>query len=266
VLELIGPASAVASSDGGGDPGAALVVADLGVDYGPVRALECVSFVVGWGEMVAVVGPNGAGKSSLFQAVCGLVPAHGTVQLAGRHCHHQTDRMGAAFIPQRADLDLDFPITVGEVVLGGRRRFGAWWRRPSSHDRAMASAAIDRVGLGGLAARPIGALSGGQIQRAFLGRALAQEAKVLLLDEALSGVDEPSTAEFLDLFATLVGEGVTVLVATHDLALARRRFDRCLAINRTLVADGAPNTALAGPALEATFGSGRISNGQPPRP
>ena len=98
-------------------------------------------------------------------------------------------------------------------------------------------------------------LSGGQLQRAYLARALAQEASVVLLDEALSGVDQPTTTDLFEVFASLAAEGTTLLVATHDLALARRRFRRCLAINGTLRGDGPPDEVLATDVLDATFGS-----------
>jgi ABC-type Mn2+/Zn2+ transport system ATPase subunit len=231
----------------------------LGVRYGRHVALTDVSFCVEPGELVAVVGPNGAGKSTLFKAICGLVPHGGAVHLGGAHCHHRRDRMLAAYIPQRAELDLDFPITVEELALSGRRRFRAVGRRASVADRAAAADALERVGLAGLDGRPIGSLSGGQLQRAFVARALAQEAHLVLLDEALSGVDLPSTDLLLGLFAELCERGTSLLVATHDLALARRRFDRCLALNGRLVADGPPSAALGQDIVDATFGSGPVT-------
>jgi len=233
----------------------AIHVERLAVSYGNNHVLHDTSFQVRRGEMVAVIGPNGAGKSTLFKAVCGLVPASGTVTIGGVHCHHQRDRMSAAYIPQRSDLDLDFPVTVGEVALSGRRRFLSWWQPPRAVDRERARQALETVGIAGLDDRPIGMLSGGQVQRVFLARALAQEADIILLDEALSGVDSPSTAAFLDLFAALCAGGTTVMLATHDLALARRRFARCIAINGTVVNDGPPDLVLTGASLEATFGS-----------
>jgi ABC-type Mn2+/Zn2+ transport system ATPase subunit len=114
------------------------------------------------------------------------------------------------------------------------------------------------VHLTGREADPVGTLSGGQFQRALLARALAQDADILLLDEALSGVDVPTTAELFALFRRITDTGRTMLVATHDLAIARHRFDRCLAVNRRLVADGTPRMVLSGASLEATFGSGTV--------
>jgi len=237
-------------------PGPLLATHELGVRYGRHVALADVTIRVDPGELVAIVGPNGAGKSTLFKAVCGLVRHEGVVELGGSHCHHRRDRMVAAYIPQRADLDLDFPITVDELVLAGRRRFRSSLRRTTSTDRRAAADALERVSLAGCGRRAIGTLSGGQLQRAFVARALAQEAHLVLLDEALSGVDLPNTESLLELFADLCAQGTSLLVATHDLALARRRFARCLAINGRVVADGPPGTALGQDAVDATFGSG----------
>jgi ABC-type Mn2+/Zn2+ transport system ATPase subunit len=234
---------------------AALEVRGLTVRYGRVPVVVDVSFALPAGEVVALVGPNGAGKSTLYRALVGLVPHDGEVMMHGAPCHRRTGRSRAAYIPQRSDVDLDFPITVGEVVLAGRRRFLRARRFARPADREAVGEALERVGLPGMHGRPIGALSGGELQRTYLARALAQQADILLLDEALSGVDRPGTQDLLALFDRLAADGATILVATHDLALARRRFARCLALNRRLVADGPPLSALDGGRLEAVFGS-----------
>lgn len=234
---------------------AILEVESLGVRYGDTVALRDVSFAVQPGELIGVIGPNGAGKSTMFKAICGLVNHTGIVEVNGVHCHDRTDRMDLAYIPQRNDSDLNFPITVGELVLAGRRRFHSWWRRPVQSDRAAAHEALTRVFLQGTEARALAELSGGQLQRAYLARALAQQASVVLLDESLSGIDEPTTAELFEVFATLASEGTALLVATHDLALARRRFARLLAVNGTLRGDGTPDLVLSPEILDSTFGS-----------
>jgi len=231
------------------------------VAYPPATTvLDDVSFQVLPGELVAVVGPNGAGKSTLFKAISGLVAHDGIVELGGTHCHHQRDRLEAAYIPQRTDLDHDFPITVGQLVLAGRRRFLRLGQRPGQRHRLAADEALERVGLADLRRRPLSTLSGGQTQRALLARALAQEAHLILLDEALSGVDQPRTEDLLDLFTDLARSGTSLLVATHDLSLARRRFARCLAINGGLVGDGPPEVALDADRIEATFGSSIVGS------
>jgi ABC-type Mn2+/Zn2+ transport system ATPase subunit len=227
----------------------------LGVRYGTHRVLDGVSFAVEPGEMIAVIGPNGAGKSTLFKAICGLVNHDGNVEVNGVHCHHHADRMDIAYIAQRLDADLTFPITVGELSLSGRRRFHRWWSRPSAADRSAARASLERVGMEALADRPLTDLSGGQLQRAYLARALSQDASVVLLDEALSGVDQPTTDEMFDVFEDLVAHDTTMLISTHDLSLARSRFPRCIAVNGTLRADGTPDQVLTSDVLVETFGS-----------
>ena len=234
---------------------AVLEVIQLGVSYGGTVVLEDVSFAVGRGELIGVIGPNGAGKSTLFKAICGLVNHTGEVEVNGVHCHSRTDRMDIAYIPQRSDSDITFPITVGELVLAGRRRFHRWYERPSSHDRDEALRMLALVDLNGMESRSLNQLSSGQLQRAYVARALAQEASVLMLDESLSGVDQPSTAELFEVFERLVDHGSTLLIATHDLALARRRFNRCMAINGRLLGDGPPDLVLAADVLDRTFGS-----------
>jgi len=234
---------------------AVLEVIDLGVDYGDRVVLRDVSFAVGRGELIGVIGPNGAGKSTLFKAICGLVNHTGEVEVNGVHCHSRTDRMDIAYIPQRSNNDITFPITVGELVLAGRRRFHRWYARPSSHDGDEATRMLDLVELPGMQDRSLNQLSSGQLQRAYVARALAQQASVLMLDESLSGVDEPSTAELFGVFERLALQGSTLLIATHDLALARRRFSRCMAVNGRLLGDGPPDAVLSSDVLDRTFGS-----------
>jgi ABC-type Mn2+/Zn2+ transport system ATPase subunit len=235
--------------------GAILEVDDVGVQYGATRVLYNVSFTVQRGELIGVIGPNAAGKSTMFKAICGLVNHTGNVEVNGVHCHHRTDRMDIAYIPQRNDADLTFPISVGELVMAGRRRFRHWYSRPSANDRSVAADALAKVGLAGYESRSLNEVSGGQLQRAYLARALTQQASVVLLDEALSGVDQPTTDELFEVFTSLSAEGTTILVATHDLALARRRFARCIAVNGTIRGDGTPADVLAPDVLDATFGS-----------
>lgn len=234
---------------------ALLDVDTVGVSYGHRRAIDGITFSVGEGELIGVVGPNGAGKSTLFRALCGLVPHDGHVVMNGTHCHHRADRMDIAYVPQRSDLDLGFPLSVGQLVASGRRRFRSWWTPNGRADRTAADAALDRVGLLDVAHRSLTELSGGQLQRAFVARALTQEAHVMLLDEALSGVDDPATDSLLTLFADLCSTGTSILVASHDLAVVRRRMRRCLAINGGLRADGDPGAVLTHDTLDSVFGS-----------
>jgi ABC-type Mn2+/Zn2+ transport system ATPase subunit len=225
---------------------------DLAVSYGDTTALSSSSFAVGAGELVAVVGPNGAGKSTLFKALAGFVDHDGDVIVHGEHCHH-LERKAIAYIPQQADLDLRFPLSVSEVVMAGRRRFHGRRMRVTREDTARVATCLSQVDLAGMESRSLSTLSGGQVQRVLLARALAQEADVLLLDEALSGVDTRHTEELIALFADLCARGTSILVSTHDLGLVRSRFTRCLAVNGRVRGDGEPSIELEGAKLEALF-------------
>ena len=225
---------------------------DLAVSYGDTTALSSSSFAVGAGELVAVVGPNGAGKSTLFKALAGFVDHEGDVVVHGEHCHH-LERKAIAYIPQQADLDLRFPLSVSEVVMAGRRRFHGRRMRVTREDTARVATCLSQVDLAGMESRSLSTLSGGQVQRVLLARALAQEADVLLLDEALSGVDTRHTEELIALFADLCARGTSILVSTHDLGLVRSRFTRCLAVTGRVRGDGEPSIELEGAKLEALF-------------
>ncbi|MEY4996536.1 MAG: hypothetical protein RLZ67_1261 [Actinomycetota bacterium] len=236
-----------------------LQAVDVAVSYGDTRALSYSSFSVDAGELIAVVGPNGAGKSTLFKALAGFVDHEGDVVVHGEHCHH-LERKAIAYIPQQTDLDLRFPITVNEVVMAGRRRFHGRRMRASNSDHTIVSNCLQQVDLAGAETRSLSTLSGGQVQRVLLARALAQEADVLLLDEALSGVDTRHTDELISLFTSLCASGTSVLVSTHDLELVRSRFTRCLTVNGKILGDGSPSVELAGDKLERLFGA-TSSNG-----
>ena len=239
---------------------AVLRAADVSVSYGDTVAVSPSSFSVNAGELIAVVGPNGAGKSTLFKALAGFIDHQGDVVVHGEHCHH-LERQAIAYIPQQSDVDLRFPITVGEVVLAGRRRFHGKRFRPTTQDMATVGACLAQVDLAGTESRSLSTLSGGQVQRVLLARALAQEADVLLLDEALSGVDARHTQELIQLFVDLCAHGTSVLVSTHDLGLVRSQFTRCLTLNGRIIGDGAPEFELNGTRLDAVFSRITITGG-----
>ncbi|MEA2295034.1 MAG: hypothetical protein QOE86_2673 [Solirubrobacteraceae bacterium] len=207
-------------------------------------ALCDISFAVPAGRIVAVLGPNGGGKTTLFRALLGELPfRRGTVEVAGR----------PAYVPQTERARLDFPISALEVTLMGAYARTPWWRRLGRAERARAARALERVGLADRADHTFGALSGGQRQRVLIARALVQEARVLLLDEPLSGVDAVSAARIEELFAALRAEGRALLVATHDVALARA-YDDVLCVHRDQCAFGPPDDVLTPAVLQRTYG------------
>ncbi len=228
---------------------AALEARDLTVAYGDLVALEEVSFAVPAGSAVAVLGPNGSGKSTLFSAAVGLLrPRAGTVAVDGR----------AAYLPQHVSVERTLPVTVLDTVRMGRWGELGWLRRPGREDRALVDRALERLGIADLADRRLSELSGGQRQRALLAQAAAQDAPVLLLDEPFTGVDAPTAEAIRGLMAEWRAEGRTLLVATHDLDRAATDYDLVLALNRRVVAFGAPDDACTEEALRATF-AGRVA-------
>ncbi len=224
----------------------AVAAAGLAVAYpGRAAALEGVDFELPAGSSLCVLGPNGGGKTTLFRALTReLAPLRGSVRVDGGR---------PAYLAQTERTRLDFPVSALDVALMGSLANGRWWLPARRSDRAAARRALARVGLEDSAGDRFGELSGGQRQRVLLARALVQDARVLLLDEPLAGVDPASGERIEALFRELRDEGRTLLVSTHDVDSARD-FDRVLCLNRRQVAFGDPTTALTRDALEQTYG------------
>lgn len=232
---------------------AAIQIADLTVAYGSRRALGGVHARIEAGQIVGVVGPNGAGKSTLLKAIVGLVPiSGGSVSIFGKPSGRQ--RAEIAYVPQREEVNWEFPVTVEDVVLMGRYARIGWFRRAGRQDRAIVDEALSMVDLHDIRTRQINQLSGGQQQRVFLARALAQDASILLLDEPLSGVDATSQERILELMHELAAAGRTIVMATHDLTAAACNCHCVCCLNHEMVAMGAPAETLSPENLHATNG------------
>lgn len=220
-------------------PEGAIELHDLTLGYERHPAVHHLSGSFRPGSLTAVVGPNGAGKSTLLKGIVGaLRPLGGGLSL------HGIDRHDIAYLPQQGDLDRSFPISVMEVVCLGFWRqvglFGSIGRRRL--DGAMQ--ALMAVGLEGFERRPVGSLSGGQLQRVLFARALLQDARVILLDEPFTAIDARTTADLVDVVRRWHGEGRTVIAVLHDLDLVRERFPEALLLAREPVAWGATADAL----------------------
>ncbi|MBE2182466.1 MAG: metal ABC transporter ATP-binding protein [Anaerolineae bacterium] len=227
--------------------------------YGTGTALEAVSLNVAPGDRIAIIGPNGAGKSTLLKAIMGLItPDRGAITVVG-------DRRRLGYVAQHEEVDWNFPISVLDAVLMGMWREVGWFRRAGRAQNAKALAALDRVGLAELGQRQVGELSGGQRRRVFIARALAQQADVLLLDEPFSGVDIAAEADLLAVLRRLNDEGITLLLSTHDLELAREQFDKVLALRRKVIAFGQPREVFTREHLTQLYGKRIIAyeNGAP---
>jgi ABC-type Mn2+/Zn2+ transport system ATPase subunit len=257
VTQLIdGPAhTATIHSNGKQSPGKiAIQLEHLNAGYGRKFALKDVSASIEAGQRVALVGPNGAGKSTLFKAIVGLLtPSGGHIFINGEPAHKS--RQSVAYVPQFEDVDWDFPVSVQDVVVMGLARQIGWLRLPNARHREAALNALERVGLLEYANRQIGELSGGQKRRAFIARALAQGASILLLDEPFSGVDAVAQQTLFEILDNLRRDDVTVLLATHDLNLVSTHFDSLFILNQRMIAYGNPDEVFKPSIMAEAFGS-----------
>jgi ABC-type Mn2+/Zn2+ transport system ATPase subunit len=230
-----------------------MTVQNLSAGYNGDRAVTHISFDVCQGERVGVVGPNGAGKSTLFKALVGLLPHQGAISILGAPCQQSHHMVG--YVPQHDALDLSFPVTVWDVVMMGRARQIGYILPPRKRDREAVHSALERVGMWDYRKRQIGELSGGQRRRVFIARALAQEARVLLLDEPFSGVDAAAETDIFAVLDVLRNAGVAVLLATHNLVQAATHYDKLLLLNAgQKIAFGPPGEVYTPALLAATFG------------
>ncbi len=231
-----------------------LEVRHLAVNYRGLRGLDPVSFRVKPGQLVGIIGPNGAGKSTLLKAILGLVP---TVSGGVKYCtcpmHQQLEKV--AYIPQRSQIDWDYPISVWNVVMMARTRHLGWFRSPGQAAKEMVKAALERVEMLNLCHRRIGELSGGQQQRVFLARALAQQAELFLFDEPFTGVDKKAEAIMLEVFAQLRSQGKILLLSTHEWGQSLNQLDRLLLLNQSLIADGSPQQVMTADNLHQAYGT-----------
>lgn len=213
---------------------------ELCVRYDDFAALTDVTLGVHYGEALGIVGPNGSGKSTLLKTIAGLLlPTGGELRVLGK----QPRALPAgtiAYVPQVEAVDWSFPATVWDVVAMGRFARLRFWQRFGARDREVVHNALNVVRMTELAGRPIARLSGGQQQRAFVARAIAQEPKLLLLDEPTTGVDAATEESLRTIVRELVSGGLPVIVATHDLDRVDDWFDRLAVLDRRVLALGTP--------------------------
>ncbi len=225
------------------------------VDYNGTVALYDASLQLKSGSICGLVGMNGAGKSTFFKALMGFVrPSRGTIRINGCTVHKAQKDQIVAYVPQNEGIDCSFPVSVWDVVMMGRYGSMNVFRIPRESDRKAVWHALERVELLELRKRPIGVLSGGQRKRAFLARAIAQRASVLLLDEPFSGVDVRTEKLMSELFLQFRKDGRTILISTHDLSHVRDFCDLVVLINKTVLAYGETSEIFTDENLSMTFG------------
>jgi iron complex transport system ATP-binding protein len=230
---------------------------DVSVTLGGARVLRNVTFEVAAGEWVALIGPNGAGKTTALRALSGLVPYEGRILVDDRPASSLGRRELArvtALVPQLPERPPE--LTVGEYVLLGRTPHLGYFGVERSQDRLAAARAAERLELSGFVDRLLGSLSGGELQRVVLARALAQEARVLLLDEPTSALDLGRQQQALELVHSLRDEGLTILSAMHDLTLAGQYADRLVLLDHgSVAADGPASRVLSAASVAEHYGA-----------
>ncbi|WP_144378234.1 manganese/iron ABC transporter ATP-binding protein [Mesorhizobium amorphae] len=235
---------------------AGISVKDATVTYrNGQTAMRDASFEVPTGTITALVGVNGSGKSTLFKAIMGFVRlAKGSIQVLGMPVAEALRSNLVAYVPQAEEVDWNFPVLVEDVVMMGRYGHMNMMRIPKAADREAVSAALARVGMSEFRKRQIGELSGGQKKRVFLARALAQDGRVILLDEPFTGVDVKTEDAIIDLLRALRDEGRVMLVSTHNLGSVPEFCDRTVLLKNTVLASGPTAETFTQANLEKAFG------------
>ncbi|PAP95168.1 MAG: manganese/iron ABC transporter ATP-binding protein [Mesorhizobium sp.] len=246
------PPLAPASEDAGGG----LAVRGATVTYrNGHTALRDASFEIPTGTITALVGVNGSGKSTLFKAIMGFVRvAKGEIIVLGQPAAAALRKNVVAYVPQAEEVDWNFPVLVEDVVMMGRYGHMGMMRLPKAADREAVTAALARVGMSDFRKRQIGELSGGQKKRVFLARALAQDGRVILLDEPFTGVDVRTEDAIIELLRALRNEGRVMLVSTHNLGSVPEFCDRAVLLRNTVLAYGPTGQTFTQANLEKAFG------------
>ena len=230
-----------------------LWINDLTVAYHRKPVLWDVDLSLPEGQLIAVVGPNGAGKSTLIKAILGLVPrASGAVSIYGKSYESQRHLVG--YVPQRESVDWDFPVNAMDVVAMGMYRQIGWFKPVTRRYQQRAFEELEKVGMSAYAKRQISQLSGGQQQRVFLARALAQDARLYLMDEPFAGVDVATERAIIALLKELKSVGKTCVVVHHDLQTVPSYFDHVVLLNMRIVDSGPIGEVFNEDNLKKTYG------------
>lgn len=225
----------------------AVEVKNLNVSYGSNNVLENINLSIDKGKLIGIIGPNGAGKSTLIKAMLGLISVdRGKVKISGKKVDEVRKKI--AYVPQRTNIDWDFPITVRDTVLLGTYPKLGLFHRPKEEDKNLAMESLKIVGMEEYAKSQIGELSGGQQQRVFVARSLAQEADYFFLDEPFVGIDISSEEIIINILKDLRDKGKTVFVIHHDLSKVKDYFDDIVLLNKELIGSG-PVDAIFKPEL-----------------
>lgn len=234
----------------------ALSVENLCVKADGRHLIENITFSVEEGTIVAIIGPNGAGKTTLIKAVLGLIPFDtGSVNIFGRRFKRNNSHVKVGYVPQRLEFDRTFPLTVSELLRFTVPPFYSFRIYKTKKESEIIERLLHTVGAQDLMDRSIGSLSGGELQRVMIAKAIVNDPKMLILDEPASGVDIEGQERFYDLVRRLNKEkGLTVILISHDLNVVYRFADTVLCLNRKLVCTGRPEEALTDEVMKSVYG------------
>lgn len=233
--------------------GPSFEVQHLSLSYGDKEAITDINFSLPSGKIIGIMGPNGSGKTTLLKCMTGLLkPSTGEILAFGEPLSAQRTKI--SYIPQKDQVDWDFPMSIRDLVHMSLFQHLRWYERISNDLVKIADEAIESMGLTDIQDTQIGELSGGQQQRAFIARALASDANILLLDEPFTGVDAKTTDDLIRIFQSLKNEGKTVVLVHHDLANAKSFLDHVVLLKRTLLKSGMANEVLSSPELVKAYG------------
>lgn len=232
----------------------AIEVKDVTVEYNGLKAIIDVSLDIPRGAICGLVGMNGAGKSTLFNSLMGFItPQSGDILIDGTPLKAAQKKGMVTYVPQSEDVDWNFPITVEEVVMMGRYGYMSVLRNPTQNDHDFVERALQRVRMEEFRNRQIGQLSGGQRKRVFFARSLAQQAKIMLLDEPFAGVDAKTEAEITKVLLELKKEGKTIVISTHELTSLTEYCDHVILLKKSVVAFGKTEDVFTPENISRTF-------------
>ncbi len=234
----------------------AITVEGLCVKANGHHLVENISFSIEEGSIVAIIGPNGAGKTTLVKAILGLIPHEtGSVLMFGKPFKHNNSNIRVGYVPQKIEFDRTFPLTVSELLRFTIPPFYSLPFRDRSGEEGRINDLLKTVGMHDLVERSIGSLSGGELQRVMIAKAIVNDPKILILDEPASGIDIEGQERFYDLVRRLNKEkGLTVLLISHDLNIVYRFADNVLCMNRKLICSGKPAEALTDEVIKSVYG------------
>ncbi len=223
-----------------------LKLKDVSVKYGNLAAIQDINIDIEKGEIISIIGPNGSGKSTMIKAILNLINYSGEILLEGQPVSKNIRNIG--YMPQTEDIDINFPITIKEVV------WQSQYKTNKSNSNELVTEAIELNQLKAIEEKNINELSGGQLQRTFLARAMAQDGDMLILDEPFSNMDISSQNNAIEMLNKMKEKNKTILITTHNLKLAQEMSTKIILLNKKIICYGTPDLIFKKQNILETFG------------